>query len=140
MVVFDIDGTLSIVGDRLKYLKAKDWDSFYECCGEDKPNKDIVHLCRQLMYFNEIVFVTGRRESVRGITLQWLQENVNPFIKDSQLYMRPNGDCRHDTIVKPELVRSFKKDIEMVYEDRDSMVKAWRDLGITTLQVAEGSF
>jgi len=29
MIVFDIDGTLSIVGDRLKCLKEKDWDNFY---------------------------------------------------------------------------------------------------------------
>ena len=145
MVVFDIDGTLSIVGDRLECLKEKDWDSFYGRCGEDRVNEPIAKVCRNLEYFNQIAYVTGRRESCRLDTIEWLIKNdlpyqPNNFAKPTLLLMRKDGDYRHDTIVKIELIKGFIGDIEMVFEDRNSMVKAWRDAGVTCLQVADGDF
>jgi len=141
IIVFDLDGTLSIVGDRLKYLKDKDWDSFYEACDEDEPNDCMMKLLYvfKISNFFDIRFVTGRRESVREKTLNWLNKQ-GVVIESKKLYMRPNGDYRHDTELKPELVRDFIDDILMVFEDRTSMVKKWRELGITCLQVADGDF
>lgn len=145
MIVFDLDGTLSIVGDRLKYLEGpkKNWDSFYEACGEDKVNDPIAKIYRLFSERDEeayIKIVTGRRESVREKTLEWITNNVDVFFRSRDLYMRKDGDLRHDTIVKPELVKNFIGEIEMVFEDRNSMVKKWRELGLTCLQVAEGDF
>ena len=42
-IIVDTDGTVSKVGDRLKYLQQekKDWDAFYEHCDEDEPIGDI---------------------------------------------------------------------------------------------------
>jgi hypothetical protein len=57
--------------------------------------------------------------------------------------MRKNDDHRHDTEVKPELLRENGIGLEtiaFVLEDRNSMVKKWRDLGLICLQVAEGDF
>jgi phosphoglycolate phosphatase-like HAD superfamily hydrolase len=141
MIVFDIDGTLAIPGKRLKYLQQtpKNWDAFYEACGEDEPNQDIVELARNLEHFEEIIFVTGRRESTRAKTVAWLEEQELGIYEDN-LFMRADGDYRHDTIVKPELVKDFMGKITMVFEDRTSMVKKWRELGLTCLQVAEGDF
>lgn len=139
IIVFDIDGTLSIVGDRLRHLENKDWDSFYKACGEDEVNEPIAKVCRALMINNEIIFVTGRREGVRGKTIRWLINN-RLWDNSHMLLMRRDGDKRHDTIVKPELVHHFIDNIEMIFEDRASMVEKWRELGITTLQVAEGNF
>ena len=56
------------------------------------------------------------------------------------LYMRKDGDTRPDYVIKPELVKDFIDDIYMVFEDRDQVVKMWRDLGITCLQVANGDY
>lgn len=141
MIVFDIDGTLSIVGDRLKHLQKpkKDWDAFYNACGEDAPNMQVVRLCRELATFHRVIYVTGRRESVREITLKWLCDNGLPH-RSEALFMRPDRDYRHDTIVKIELVSGFIEDIDLVFEDRNSMVDTWRGLGITCLQVADGDF
>ena len=141
MIIFDLDGTLSIVGDRLKYLQGpkKDWDSFYEACGEDEVNFTIAKIFRELRYGNLVNIVTGRRESTREKTLNWLNKN-GMRIPSSYLHMRKDGDYRHDTIVKPELVKDFIGEIEMVFEDRASMVNKWRELGLTVLQVAEGDF
>ena len=59
------------------------------------------------------------------------------------LVMRHNGDHRHDTIVKPECLEEARvslDEIAFVLEDRDSMVKKWRSMGLICLQVAAGNF
>ncbi len=141
MIIFDLDGTLSIVGDRVECLKSNppDWDSFYDRCDEDKPNWPIIKLFDIIKEKHDVWIVSGRRESTRKKTITWLDRvGINPF--PHQLIMRPNGDFRHDTILKPELVDSFKDQISLVFEDRDSMVKKWREMGITCCQVAKGDF
>lgn len=146
MIVFDIDGTLSIVGDRLKYLEQepKDWDSFYEACDKDEVNFFVAFLCRQIMIPKryKIAFVTGRPERVRKKTINWLSRyNLwEDNTRRCRLLMRPDEDHRHDTIVKPELIKDISHEVNMIFEDRNSMVKKWRELGYTCLQVAEGDF
>jgi len=145
-VIVDIDGTVSLVGDRLKYLDQdpKDWDSFYEACGEDAPNWQIIYLVGVLMNNGyDIVFVTGRRESVRHQTVIWLQKYFLKTFFPDKLLMRPDGDIRHDVLVKPELLdlAGIKRpDVAFILEDRSSMVSQWRALGFTCLQVADGDF
>lgn len=141
MTVFDLDGTLSIVGDRMKYLTQpkKNWDAFYEACDQDAPNEPIIRLCRIMQQHSQVKIVTGRRESVRGKTLRWLKDH-GIMIASEDLHMRLDRDCRHDTIVKPELVQEFIDNIDMVFEDRTSMVEKWRELGLCCLQVADGNF
>lgn len=145
IVVVDIDGTIAKVGDRLKYLQQdkKDLDSFYEHCDEDEPIKDMCRLVTDLYEMGcEIVFCTGRRESVREKTKEWLFWNVIAS-DDPNLLMRKDGDWRHDTEVKPELLKKACITPDKVYfilEDRDSMVAKWRELGYRCLQVADGKF
>lgn len=143
IVVVDIDGTIAKVGDRLKYLRQekKDWDSFYEHCDEDEPIKDIIDVV-QALYWDDykIVFCTGRRESVRFKTVVWIQKNC---VSEFDLLMRPDGDFRHDTMVKPELLANAgvsPKEVLCILEDRDSMVAKWRELGYRCLQVDRGDF
>jgi acid phosphatase class B len=140
-IIFDLDGTLSILGDRLKYLTGKkDWDSFYEHCDEDSVNEPVAAIYRLLKKGGyKIKIVTGRRETVVLKTYNWLINN-DLEIENENLHMRKDGDTRHDVIVKPELVADFINDISMVFEDRSSMVDKWRELGITCLQVAAGDF
>lgn len=145
IVVVDIDGTIAKVGDRLKYLQQvpKNWDAFYEHCDEDEPIEDMICLVTDLYEMGyEIVFCTGRRESVREKTKEWLFWNVIAS-DDDNLLMRKDGDWRHDTEVKPELLEKAGYSIEDVFlilEDRDSMVAKWRELGYRCLQVADGKF
>ena len=147
IVIVDIDGTISKVGDRIKYLQQepKDWDSFYDDCFEDEPIIEICDLVYNLYLQDyKLIFCTGRRESCREKTLKWINKHFEPEIsKFSSLLMRPNKDHRHDTILKPELL--INADIELnsiafVLEDRDSMVEKWREMGLICLQVAKGNF
>lgn len=141
IVVFDLDGTLSIVGDRLKYLdkSPKDWKSFFNACDEDKVNLEIARLYRLFSNHFWVKVVTGRSETTREKTMKWFGDN-GLFVRNSNLHMRADGDYRHDTLVKPELVAEFINRIQWVFEDRNSMVQKWRELGLTCLQVADGDF
>jgi hypothetical protein len=146
-VVVDIDGTVSIVGDRVRHLSEKpcNWDGFYSRCSEDEPNITVVELVRNLLLVGYgIVYMSGRRDTERFDTEMWLSAFG---IESNLLFMRKAGDFRHDTEIKPELMKQFQKevgctndDIAFILEDRNSMVKKWRELGFTCLQVAEGDF
>lgn len=149
IVICDIDGTLSKVGDRLKFLKQNppDWDSFYEDCFEDEPIPAICDLVseinRECLYL--VIFITGRRESVREKTVRWLRNNLLSYysVEREELLMRANDDYRHDIEVKPELALKAgltPEKVAFILEDRDSMVEKWRELGYTCLQVAKGDF
>lgn len=145
IIVVDIDGTIAKVGDRLKYLQQekKDWDGFYEHCDEDEPIEDMCRLVEDLWEWGyHIVFCTGRRASVRGKTIKWIHQYLNIGV-DYDLLMRKDGDWRHDTEVKPELLKKAgitPDNVYLILEDRDSMVAKWRELGYRCLQVSEGKF
>ena len=141
-VVVDIDGTITKVGDRVECLKSDppDWDSFYARCGEDEPVRPILDLLESLSVNTDFVFCSGRRESCREDTEIWFKKHSLP---GGILLLRADGDFRHDAIVKPEMLANFGielKDIAFVLEDRNSMFRTWREMGLTCLQVAEGDF
>ena len=143
LVIVDIDGTIAKVGDRLKYLQQepKDWDSFYEHCDEDDPIADIVRVVKALYFCGyNIVFCTGRRESVRNKTIEWIKKHLNFNPCGYRLLMRIDNDWRHDTIVKPLMLDFPASEVLFVLEDRNSMVMRWRELGYTCLQVNDGDF
>ena len=142
MIVFDMDGTLTLVGERKKYLEQtpKDWPAFLDACGEDPPNKPIFRLFFNMILNGDyLLIITGRDEKYRVTTLHWLKQYGVDFPSE-QLLMRPAGDRRHDHVIKQEIVQPFKDSISVVFEDRSSVVKMWRDMGITCCQVAEGDF
>ena len=143
IVIVDIDGTIAKVGERLKYLQKepKDWDSFYEHCDEDEPIADIVRVVKDLYFCGyNIVFCTGRRESVRNKTIEWIKKHLGFESWHYRLLMREDNDWRHDTIVKPLMLDFPASEVLFVLEDRNSMVKRWRELGYTCLQVNDGDF
>lgn len=141
-VIVDIDGTLTKVGSRVECLKSTppDWDSFYARCGEDEPVEKIADLVAEIYGPYRVVLCSGRRESCRADTMRWMDKHEIPY---SDILLRPDGDHRHDTDIKPELLKEAGiplDEIAFVLEDRNSMVKKWRELGLTCLQVAEGDF
>lgn len=154
IIIVDIDGTLSDASERAeKYLskEPKDWDKFYAACGQDKPIREIVDLVCALSDSYGIVFCTGRRRSTNDATRQWLRDNLTTFcygrngVMGLPILYRNDGDTRHDTVVKPELLDEYLGQhpdyrVAFILEDRNSMVAKWRELGFKCLQVADGDF
>jgi len=87
-----------------------------------------------------VLIVSGREDNCKDITVEWLQSNNILF---DEIFMRKTGDSRKDSIIKEEI---FWEHIEpnynvmCVFDDRNSVVKMWRNLGIKTLQCEYGNF
>lgn len=134
-ILCDIDGTLSLRGDRGPY----DWLKV----GDDSMNEPIVKIldlfrCPYSIY--ETILISGRDEICRKQTEYWLLLNG---IHYKDLLMRSENDNRKDSIVKKELYEKHIKDkyeVLCVFDDRQQVVDMWRSLGLTCLQVAEGNF
>lgn len=135
----DIDGTLAHMGDRSPY----DWKRV----GEDTLDPFVHGMlsCIRLTAIqmgakHKIILLSGRDESCREETEQWLKDNVVPYDK---LYMRKSGDTRRDYIIKKEIYDKHIKDIYSVngvFDDRDQVVEMWRNEGLKVFQVQEGDF
>lgn len=148
--IFDIDGTLADLSHRLHFIegKNKDWDSFYANCSNDSiipSNVMTFLLLRKALSNDNFLFVTGRPERTREATEIWLGRNcfLGEYLPTDTLYMRKDGDNRPDTEIKKEIYENFIKpnyNVVAVFEDRDSVVKMWRDLGVTCYQVTEGKY
>lgn len=144
-IIVDIDGTMTIVGDRVKYIESepKEWQKFYDACGEDEVNDPIARLVHAVAIAGEanVVFCTGRSEDHRRVTEEWFADNLG--VAGVELIMRPSGDHRSDTIVKPEMLAAAgytPDNVWFILEDRAKVTRKWRELGFTCLQVANGDF
>ncbi len=133
-LLVDIDGTVALMTDRGPY----DWHRV----GEDTPHRAVIDAVRAMHAAgNAIVFCTGRDESSRARTEAWLDAHVG--VAYEELFMRPRGDSRRDSVVKREIFDRRIRDrwrIVGVFEDRQHVVRMWRSLGLTVFQVAEGDY
>ncbi len=100
-----------------------------------------------------IIFITGRRESERAMTMNWLMDGTcaprawfYEFCKSRgvpRLYMRKNGDRRPSELTKRENLQRAHQDgydLKLVFEDRASDTTMWRMEGLICCQVADGHF
>lgn len=139
VVIVDIDGTLADMGKGLPGRRGPyDWSRV----GEDTPIEPIVRLVKDLLQAGErVVFMSGRDESCRSETEEWLAEHVEVYMPT--LYMRPAGDNRKDSIIKRELFEQHiagKFAVRFVIDDRAQVVRMWRAMGLTVLACADGDF
>lgn len=154
-IIFDLDGTLALDHKRnhLLYLphdvgctkqtedcncKLRDWDAYFDACDTDEPNLPVIQICRALSETYRIVIFSGRSDTVRDKTEQWLFANE---IWSETLWMRDKNDRTQDDVLKMKWMEEYGKHrIHSVFEDRNRVVKAWRDAGIQCFQVALTTF
>ncbi|MBL7255132.1 phosphatase domain-containing protein [Paractinoplanes lichenicola] len=133
-ILVDIDGTVALMNGRRPY----DWHRV----GQDTPNRAVIEAVRAMHAAgNAIVFCSGRDEVSRAETEAWLDLYVD--VPYEALFMRPAGDNRKDAVVKQEIFTteiSHRWRIAGVFDDRQQVVRMWRELGLTVFQVAEGDF
>lgn len=131
-LIVDLDGTLAIHVGRGPYEE--------ERCGEDALSLPVFDIITKFAPTTTIIYCSGRHDTVRAQTQAWLDENECPT---GPLFMRAGGDSRNDAIVKLEIFDRAIRDkynVQFVLDDRDRVVKMWRDLGLTCLQVNYGNF
>ena len=151
-VIFDLDGTLADIEER-RQLSTKedgkmDWDKFFDPnnISLDKPNWSVIHMAKILKDAgHQIVIFSGRSKATKDTTKEWLNKFGVPF---DVLKMRPTGHpwafMPDDKLKQHWLDTLFegdkKDDILCVFDDREKVVKMWRENGLDCFQVAEGKF
>lgn len=130
-VIFDIDGTLALMNGR----GAFEWDKV----GTDLINRPVV---RALEAFAEIgyriLLVSGRDGCCELETRKWLHE---ASIDYDELWMRPAGNKEKDTIIKRRIYDEHiagKYNILAVFDDRPSVIRMWRQLGLFVFDCGNG--
>lgn len=131
-VIFDIDGTLAIMGNRSPY----DWDKV-DLDTVNLPVCQLLNMYKSIGY--KIIICSGRDEICREKTQAWLDKY---YITFDSLYMRPQGNTDKDSIVKERFLDEIVKKyyVELVVDDRQQVVDMWRFKGLTCFQVNEGNF
>lgn len=132
-VIFDIDGTIALMGNRDPY----DWFRVYK--------DDINKIVSEQIEFHKskgrkIIIVSGRDAICKGITEEWL-DFYNVYY--DVLLMRNEKDHRKDTVVKKEIYENHIKDkynVLAVYDDRLQVLDMWYENGLFTFNVNQGNF
>jgi hypothetical protein len=128
--VFDIDGTVSDCRHRQGLLDQEppDWEAFFASSHGDQPLPEGVGLALAYARRNRLLWLTGRPERYRGITVAWLEQHGLP---SADLHMRPDGDMRPAAIFKAERILQLAADrpIVLIVDDDDRVVAALRSAG-----------
>lgn len=128
-IIYDIDGTLSIITDRYPY----DWDKV----GLDAVNNDILHM---LYYYKEktdykIIIVTGRDGICKEDTLEWLNRYEIPY---DDFYIKPVSDNTKGYKFKEHILLNElmpKYNITHAIDDRIKEIYMYKSHGIKTIKV-----
>ncbi len=145
-VIVDLDGTIANSDERLHHIRKlpKDWDSFHAEAYNDIPIDDIIFVVKALYSAGmQILICTARSEDNRVLTTKWLEDKSGLKGLYEKIYMRSKGDLRDDSIIKIELLEEMRRDgfnPVMAIDDRNHVVKAWRDSGIRCLHVCDGNY
>ena len=132
IILCDIDGTIALHNGRSPFD--------YDKASEDTFDPRMKTFLNSISQCYKIIFFSGRSEDSRDVTHKWLEDNG---FGEHQLYMRKSKDFRSDDIVKKEMYFEYiqpKYNVACVFDDRDKVVKMWRDLGILCCQVYYGDF
>lgn len=138
-IIVDIDGTVALHNGRSPYDYTK--------VSEDLPNRGVIEVIEEIVDTDldswQVIFLSGREGTAQchRDTIAWIEKHV--FVNRFLLFMRQEDDDRDDTIVKAELFDKHVRhnwNVVAVLDDRNKVVRMWRKLGLTCLQVADGAF
>lgn len=146
-VIFDLDGTLALI-DKRRALAAKpngkiNWKVFFDPDNIqlDQPNHPVIASFKAMKAAGFRVGIFSGRDSIsRQQTKDWLaQHGIQPDF----LFMRMQGSFTPDDVLKKDWLdqeMAAGHEIMCVFDDRDKVVKMWRENGISCFQVAPGNF
>lgn len=135
-VLVDLDHTLSNAFPRDGMIGGP-WDDYHAASVADEPLHDVVALVNALHDQGfTIVAITARPEKWRQLTGAWLRRHG---IYIDEILMRPDEAFHPAPELKIALARArfpdLKNQVALLLEDRDDVVAAFREEGITVLQV-----
>lgn len=144
IILIDIDHTISDAFWRDDLIKRSrdsgDWEEYHSRGKEDKPLEDMKLLIK--------IFVASANEfpdlEIWGITARpekWRKQSYDWFIKNQipldNVLMRPEDVFKPAPQIKVDLCKEHKilDRVLCIFDDREDVVSAFRELGITAFQV-----
>jgi hypothetical protein len=129
IAVFDIDGVVADVRHRLHLLerRPKDWPAFFAAAAEDPGLEEGINRVRAAVARYEVVWLTGRPNSLRAVTRRWLADHELPV---TELIMRSQRDFRPAPVLKlSELTKLRARQVELFVDDDAKVVAAAAEAG-----------
>lgn len=148
-IIFDLDGTLANIEERRKLANKNgkfSWKEFFnpDNIQLDEPNWPVIqtfHAMKSVGY--RVIIFSGRSDITMDATMEWLKlYDIEPDF----MIMRPHSNYTKDSELKKhwldnlKSVGVYKENILCVYDDRDQVVKMWRENNIPCFQVNYGDF
>lgn len=133
-IVVDIDGTLAHHNDiRSPYDLSK--------VVLDDPDEEVIEVVNCLHEIGyKVIIMSGREDSCRSETIEWLSIHG---VNYDEIHMRKSKDNRRDWIVKDEMIREYvegKYYVAFCIDDRNQVVRHYRNMGYKVWQVQDGNF
>lgn len=138
--IIDIDGTISDGRHRLHFVRPgpgekRDNAAFHSRCSEDPVIISVRRVVSALSELFQVVLVTGRPDTYRDITQDWLDSNGVIY---DQLHMkRPDQENMPAVEYKLGVLRALQAkghDVFLAIEDQQNVVDMWRANGVHCLQ------
>lgn len=141
-VVFDMDGVLSDAAGRQHFLERgwRDWDAFFEACGDDPLIEETGHLLDALRPDLRIVLLTARPIRVQPQTLGWLASHG---LRWDLLIMRDHNDFGSSRGYKQRSaleLRSRGFDLRLAFEDDVRNAEMFRAEGVPCIYIHSGYY
>jgi hypothetical protein len=141
-VVFDLDGVLSDAVSRQHYLEAprRDWDAFFEACGDDPLIDEVARLLELLDPSLVIILLTARPQRVQPQTLGWLERYG---LRWDLLVMRDFGDYSSARRFKQRSIGEFRQygfDLRLGFEDDRRNLEMFRAEGVPCVYIHSGYY
>jgi hypothetical protein len=139
-IIIDIDDTLSLSGKRFQLAKKSngkiDWDIAHndELVKQDEPNFPMIDLAKRYKKDGfKVVILTGRPESIRQVTEDWLKRYD---IEYDALYMRNKNEYYIKApVFKKGIYQIYLDDVFCAYDDDEEIIQMWNSLGIPAFKV-----
>ncbi|HET9442996.1 MAG TPA: hypothetical protein VFO65_06710 [Acidimicrobiales bacterium] len=144
-VVFDVDGVLSDAAGRQHFIEGgtggrRDWDGFFEACGDDPLIEEVGRLLELLDGGLQIVLLTGRPLRVQPQTLSWLRRF---HLRWDLLVMRDFGDYTAAREFKRLTVAELRRrgfELLLAFEDDRRNLEMFRAGGIPSVYIHSGYY
>ncbi|WP_307825606.1 hypothetical protein [Streptomyces sp. MBT33] len=129
--IFDVDGTLVDVSGIRHLIKGPGgFTAFHRASASCPPNQYVVEAAREAHARGRAVLImTGRDRRWERLTSMWLALHDVP---STGLWMRGRGDYRPDYVIKRELLRSVRRQYNVLraWDDNPNVIRLWSEENI----------
>lgn len=154
LVVFDLDGTLADVQHRMHFIRPnppidpvtgkkvkRRFDLFHHACVDDGVIEPVAYFYKKFVADPDVtvVVLSGRDIATLNATVDWFDRKGLPQPDEMLLKSgdQHTPDVEQKRINADRLEKKYGEPIAMVFEDRQRVVKMWKERGTFVFDVLQ---